>query len=820
MTSIKLTVTGAQAQASVTGPLTSGMVGVPIPIEYDEAWAGLTKNLVCRCGEWGDLDGAQRTILNVGDAATVAHEVMKAGMSLYLGLEGYSPDGKLVIPTTWAKCEEKIQIGANSGAELSADPTLPIWDQLQTEIEQLKQGTLTPEQIADIQAATQEATASASRAEAAAARAENAANTSQNATVEPAEDDIPKVYFTGTLPTDKANGDLQLHMRYVSKTADFAYPVTLKVQGSSSTSFPKKNFTLKVYEDDTYENKKKLAFKGWGKMNKFVLKAHWIDHSHVRNVGTAKIWGKIVASRADYASLPEELRSAPNNGATDGFTVKVFANGIYQGLYEWIVPKDKLFGQDSDIATHSILNSEWNNQPTCAFATTTPTIDGNWSEELQDDMSVGISASFANLITFVAGSTDEEFTANIENYVDLQSVIDFDIFARVFCIIDNLCRNQIFFTYDGAKWYEGCWDVDAVLGLNVYGGISNAHDKVFQTGYLAYVDYGITNMLYQRVEECFTERVKERYFALRERVLSASSIIEVYERLTDTITAHEGLLAEDFASTTADGAFTGIPSQSTNNIQQIRNFIAKRLGYMDSTMEVLGEASIYSVTANLTGCSIDNSTSTVVEGESYTATLTEDSGYTLNTVSVIMGGVDITSEVYSEGVITIPSITDDVIITAVANAKEPTVYEYAPTIYADATGAITAYSASGAATNYYLYQYDGSAYNKYTGADAGAFSKQDIEVTAGQVITIEYSALSVQASAKTDMYVYDARKFMDNAYFFVPSDAFDGEPRTVTFTATASGTLVIGGFYNTDTGYGDTPLKANFNGKYIKVSIV
>ena len=64
-------------------------------------------------------------------------------------------------------------------------------------------------------------------------------------------------------------------------------------------------------------------------MNKFVLKAHWIDHSHVRNVGTAKIWGKIVKSRSDYDSLPEELRNAPNNGATDGFTVKVFCNGVY-----------------------------------------------------------------------------------------------------------------------------------------------------------------------------------------------------------------------------------------------------------------------------------------------------------------------------------------------------------------------------------------------------------------------------------------------------------------------------------------------------------
>ena len=38
-----LTVTGARTQALVTGPLTSGMVGIPVTIEYDDSWNGLTK---------------------------------------------------------------------------------------------------------------------------------------------------------------------------------------------------------------------------------------------------------------------------------------------------------------------------------------------------------------------------------------------------------------------------------------------------------------------------------------------------------------------------------------------------------------------------------------------------------------------------------------------------------------------------------------------------------------------------------------------------------------------------------------------------------
>lgn len=156
--------TGAQAWATVDGPLTSGMVGIPVTIEYDDAWDGLRKNLMCRCSPWGSNDGEIRTLLNVGDTSTVAHEVMQPNMYLYLGVEGFNNDGALVIPTTWARCGI-IEYGANTGADLSTDPDLPIWNQLQTEVEQIKRDGYTQEQIDEIQAYVQSAVQAASNAE-------------------------------------------------------------------------------------------------------------------------------------------------------------------------------------------------------------------------------------------------------------------------------------------------------------------------------------------------------------------------------------------------------------------------------------------------------------------------------------------------------------------------------------------------------------------------------------------------------------------------------------------------------------------------------
>lgn len=173
MTSIKLMVAGAQAWASVTGPLTSGMVGVPVTIEYDEAWDGLTKNLMCRCSPWGSDSGEVRAILNVGENAVVAHEVMQPDMFLHLGVEGFSADGKLVIPSTWARCG-KIEYGATTCEDSTTDPELPVWNQLQMEMEKTKEYVLTPEQAVNIQTYAQTASQAAQEAQQAAEEAKQA----------------------------------------------------------------------------------------------------------------------------------------------------------------------------------------------------------------------------------------------------------------------------------------------------------------------------------------------------------------------------------------------------------------------------------------------------------------------------------------------------------------------------------------------------------------------------------------------------------------------------------------------------------------------
>lgn len=81
------------------------------------------------------------------------------------------------------------------------------------------------------------------------------------------------------------------------------------------------------------------------------------------------------------------------------------------------------------------------------------------------------------------------------------------------------------------------------------------------------------------------------------------------------------------------------------------------------------ETTSYTITNNLTNCTNNNSNANVEEGENYKATLIADTGYVLSSVTITMGGTDITSTACSNGIITINNVTGNITITANAIVK-------------------------------------------------------------------------------------------------------------------------------------------------------
>ena len=93
---------------------------------------------------------------------------------------------------------------------------------------------------------------------------------------------------------------------------------------------------------------------------------------------------------------------------------------------------------------------------------------------------------------------------------------------------------------------------------------------------------------------------------------------------------------------------------------------AFRAAMIDGTPETLHW--YQTITKNLIDCTISNNASQVDYGEAYTATIAAESGKTITSVVVKMGGVDITSTAYTagSGAINITKVTGAVTITAVA----------------------------------------------------------------------------------------------------------------------------------------------------------
>lgn len=86
--------------------------------------------------------------------------------------------------------------------------------------------------------------------------------------------------------------------------------------------------------------------------------------------------------------------------------------------------------------------------------------------------------------------------------------------------------------------------------------------------------------------------------------------------------------------------------------------------------DITGGGTTYTITNNLTNVTNSNAAASVGDGDPYNATLTADAGYTLDSVTVTMGGVDVTSSVYNAGSINIAAVSGNIVITASASAAE------------------------------------------------------------------------------------------------------------------------------------------------------
>ena len=199
----------------------------------------------------------------------------------------------------------------------------------------------------------------------------------------------------------------------------------------------------------------------------------------------------------------------------------------------------------------------------------------------------------------------------------------------------------------------------------------------------------------------------------------------------------------------------------------------------------------YSVTNNLTYCANSNSAAQVTEGSAYTATITANSGHELKTVTVTMGGTDITSSAVSGGSISIASVTGDIVITAVAEEVVEEVKNWITNSQnADGSLFVGTNGEAGYKTNTRFGTSDGGERSGATGIEATGF----IPVTIND--TLYFKGVTITTSSNETTCWYDSEhNFITGGGSFTSTvfGTMDGSVTSVKISDIKSGALANNG---------------------------
>lgn len=455
---------------------------------------------------------------------------------------------------------------------------------------------------------------------------------------------LPILYLSGSTSGMTKDEDVTLNYVYQERNGT----CTLKWQGSSSVTLPKKNYTIKF--DNEFE-----IVSGWGAQKKYCLKANYVDSSHARNIVCAKLWGQIVKSRTTKNTT---LNALPNGGAVDGFPIILSINGEFQGLYTWNIPKDDwMFGMDGT-GQQAIICAELNNNGAVAFkgiATLDPTLDFDL-EYSSDSQSDWVLESLNRLISAVKDSNGTNITYGITPYLDWDSAIDYYIHTCLTANYDGIHRNYLLATYDGIKWFFTGYDMDVVLGLRAMGKYFYPANN--EAG--SFVTVAGQHKVFELIWKYMRPQLRARYSELRSSVMAVENVSNMFVDFIADIPL--SIYVDD------NRKWNAIPSSGANNISQIITYYDLRCRNADEWIKsTSGELAfpeqvnpsiptLTSISATYTGGDVTIGTAlTDLTGITVTATYSDGSksnvtGYSLsgaiaegsNTITVTYSGLTTT----------------------------------------------------------------------------------------------------------------------------------------------------------------------------------
>ena len=317
---------------------------------------------------------------------------------------------------------------------------------------------------------------------------------------------LPIMIVTGNIPALEATTDKNLQIDVSVEYINLQDPErsftlrdgAMRPQGTSSMSYPKKNFRLYTRKKDStvlYDSRgaevadRLYAFRaGAQPVDCWCLKADYVESSGAHNTGIARIMNAAMRDAqpgGEYRCRTRAQQAAVDAGyaydvrtAIDGFPILMFYRLtendplVFIGKYNFNNDKstESVFGfrdipgfDNSRMQCWELLT----NGHHLALFTDTANWDAEWPEAFEGRYLDG-NTDTSDLLAFarwVSAVSAEDFAVQKHEHIDVYKMAAYYVYLMRFGAVDQVVKNSMLTSEDGVHWYFINYDNDTVIGL-------------------------------------------------------------------------------------------------------------------------------------------------------------------------------------------------------------------------------------------------------------------------------------------------------------------------------------------------------------------
>lgn len=388
-------------------------------------------------------------------------------------------------------------------------------------------------------------------------------------------DGLNNMYLHYDWPIDKTKhrGKVQIDIPgFLTET----YHAEIGFQGQTTQKwYPKKNFRITLYRDDSFKKKEKIKIGDLIKLSGYNIKAYYRDSSRFVEPIIYAMIHKAYRTIDYKERYPWNFTNPPFNGATGtikGFPVRLNVNGDFYGVGYFSEKKDKdnymLEGSDASgllVQGDGYQQDFWDSYVPTRFEDQmideddkeTPWVDGGMTTQSNVDALTSFYNYFNNHLD----------KATAEDHFNKRAWIDYIIFLQVFHMFDNMWNNIILYSNSDKRIFTPFfYDLD----MSLQYAYANNNVDVFSIEEDTYYNKRTYKGIWLKLNNLWWKDIVKRYNFLRKEVLRMDIIKQTAFEIKN------GISPDDFESETLKWRNVKDPT-----LGKMLNLIEKRLDYCD-----------------------------------------------------------------------------------------------------------------------------------------------------------------------------------------------------------------------------------------------